>query len=249
MGYATERFSKRLRQLRETAGLTQEQFAKELGVSRGAISYYEKGERTPDIEFLDSLYEYFEFSIPFDFLLGNTANIKVEHKNMFEYYGLNDEACRRLEAVPRRGHIVSEILANDNFTLIEDAYDYYIQRYKTSDPCGRGYISFLITDCLNHIIFDSLLTLGELNLSDEEKKEKSIRYKKTLAEFKEQSKKWKAEEEERKKHQGELLDRIEKVAAFDLENMKEDNAIKYEAFDKIYDEFFIDELEDKRYYK
>lgn len=42
MGYATKRFSKRLKQLRETAGLTQEQFAKELKVSRGAISYYEK---------------------------------------------------------------------------------------------------------------------------------------------------------------------------------------------------------------
>ena len=60
MGYATERFARRLRQLREAAGLTQEQFAKELKVSRGAISYYEKGERTPDIEFLNSLYDYFD---------------------------------------------------------------------------------------------------------------------------------------------------------------------------------------------
>ena len=49
MGYATKRFAKRLKQIRETAGLTQEQFAKELKVSRGTISYYEKGERTPDI--------------------------------------------------------------------------------------------------------------------------------------------------------------------------------------------------------
>ena len=49
MGYATDMFAKRLKELRETAGLTQEQLAKELKVSRGAISYYEKGGRTPDI--------------------------------------------------------------------------------------------------------------------------------------------------------------------------------------------------------
>ena len=79
MGYATERFSKRLKELRETAGLTQEQLAKELKVSRGAISYYEKGERTPDIEFLDSVAEYFQIPLEFawDILIICTKNTET----------------------------------------------------------------------------------------------------------------------------------------------------------------------------
>ena len=52
------------------------------------IAYYEKGERTPDIEFLDSLYDYFQCTVPFDFLLGNTDNIKEEHRNMYDFYVL-----------------------------------------------------------------------------------------------------------------------------------------------------------------
>lgn len=63
MGFVTDNFSKRLKTLRETAELTQEQLAKELKVSRGAISYYEKGERTPDIEFLDSVSEFLVFRL------------------------------------------------------------------------------------------------------------------------------------------------------------------------------------------
>ena len=59
MGYATNCFAKRLKEVREAAGMTQAQLASELNVSRGAISYYEKGERTPDIEFLDSFSDYF----------------------------------------------------------------------------------------------------------------------------------------------------------------------------------------------
>ena len=95
MGFATEIFSKRLRELREIAELTQAQLANELKVSRGAISYYEKGERTPDIEFLTDVSEL--FSVSLEYLLGYTDNIEIEHCNLYETYGLTDTVLDKLE--------------------------------------------------------------------------------------------------------------------------------------------------------
>ena len=46
MDNVTKIFSKRLRQLRGTK--SQDEAAKGIGISRGALSYYEKGERNPD---------------------------------------------------------------------------------------------------------------------------------------------------------------------------------------------------------
>ena len=104
MGYATDVFSKRLKELREAAGLTQEQLAQKLKVSRGTISFYEKGERTPDIEFIDMLSVH--FNIPVDYAIGFTSNLKIEHRNMYEHYGLTDEACEALSSSPQIGYLI-----------------------------------------------------------------------------------------------------------------------------------------------
>ncbi|WP_138310986.1 MULTISPECIES: helix-turn-helix transcriptional regulator [unclassified Clostridium] len=152
MGYATKRFSKRLKQLRETAGLTQEQFAKELKVSRGAISYYEKGERTPDIEFLDSLYDYFNCTLPVDYLLGNTDNYREEHKNMFDFYGLTDNACNYLERNTDIGIIISTMLEDDDFYGLTQLYRSTLENHELFDYGQIEYISFLITQSLKEII-------------------------------------------------------------------------------------------------
>lgn len=48
-------FRYRLRDLREDIGVTQAKFAKEMGVSRAAIGYYESGERLPDIAFAQTV--------------------------------------------------------------------------------------------------------------------------------------------------------------------------------------------------
>ena len=248
MGHATNRFAKRLKQIRETAGLTQEQFAKELGVSRGAISYYEIGERTPDIEFLDSLYEYFHFTVPYDFLLGDTDNIKKEHRNMYEHYGLTDLACDHLENVPKRGHIISTILGHEDFSLLENAYDYVIQKYKNFDSIDFNYISFLVTDCFERIIYDSLIALGELNLSDEEKEKRKVLYEKWRKEFEFKQKQWEAEEEQYEKQRELEHKKIEEECAILAKQDEEKNAIRYNTIDSIFDEFVIDELEIKRRY-
>lgn len=63
--------SRRLRELREETGLSQALLAEELGVSRGSISYYENGDRTPDVDFLSKAKAY--FGVDYEYLLGESS--------------------------------------------------------------------------------------------------------------------------------------------------------------------------------
>ncbi len=58
-----EQFPERLRRLREAAGLSQEELGKALYVTRQAVSKWECGESTPDINTIVKLAEYFGVSV------------------------------------------------------------------------------------------------------------------------------------------------------------------------------------------
>lgn len=58
--------------LRDRNKLTQEELAKRVGISRAALSHYEKNRREPDYETLERIADYFEVNV--DYLLGRTNN-------------------------------------------------------------------------------------------------------------------------------------------------------------------------------
>jgi len=70
MNNVTDIFRTRLKDLRTAANLNQAELGTTLGISRGAISYYENGERLPDIEILHRIAKFFNVSS--DYLLGLT---------------------------------------------------------------------------------------------------------------------------------------------------------------------------------
>lgn len=158
MGNVTKVFGERLKTLREAAELTQQQLAEALKVSRGAISYYENGDRTPDIEFLDCASEY--FGVSFDYLLGFSENLRCEYANMYEIYGLTDQACYELE-IGNAGPIISEILTDKDFFIVERMLSDMIKYYKDFDSTMIDYFSFLLSNFLTKTIKKSLLR--ELN--------------------------------------------------------------------------------------
>ena len=83
--------SERLKQLRIHKGLTQEQLAKRLGVTRGALSMYESGLRQPSY---DVLIEYsLLFNVSCDYILG------VERKRLIDATGLSDKEIQTVEDV------------------------------------------------------------------------------------------------------------------------------------------------------
>lgn len=78
-------FSDRLKELRLEKGLTQERFAQELNVSKGAIAMWETGKRTPDIEMLKTISNYFSVSV--DELIGNDiSSTKKEISSLDDVY-------------------------------------------------------------------------------------------------------------------------------------------------------------------
>ena len=55
----------RIKELRKSKGLTQAELAAKLGVTRQAVSLYEKGQRKPKIETWKKLADYFGVSVPY----------------------------------------------------------------------------------------------------------------------------------------------------------------------------------------
>jgi len=66
----------RIAELREQRGLTQEELASSLGISRAALSHYEKNRREPDFETLSKMADLFQVSV--DYMIGRTNNPETE---------------------------------------------------------------------------------------------------------------------------------------------------------------------------
>ena len=64
-----------LKNIRKKRNLNQQKVAMDLNISREALSYYENGKRSPDVDTLLALSNYFNVSI--DYLLCRTENPKM----------------------------------------------------------------------------------------------------------------------------------------------------------------------------
>jgi len=95
------KFPKRLKELRESRKMTQQELANVFNISRSAITKYENGERSPDPETLQKFAEFFNVSV--DYLLGRTDNIHFpypdenESSKLGEYIRMSDFAQRLIQ--------------------------------------------------------------------------------------------------------------------------------------------------------
>jgi transcriptional regulator with XRE-family HTH domain len=107
-----EIFSKRLKILREEKGISQTELAEKIGVSRGSISFYENGDRLPDIEILGKIQEY--FSVDYDFLLGK-SNFKTKEREKEQTGNWNKLQKLFASLSPD----LADILVNDLIKILE----------------------------------------------------------------------------------------------------------------------------------
>lgn len=84
-------FQSVLKSLRKSFGLTQDELANKLDVSRSTIGMYENGSREPDYETLETIADF--FNVDTDYLLGRTTKTTV----LPEHYYLDEDAREAAE--------------------------------------------------------------------------------------------------------------------------------------------------------
>ena len=89
-------FSTRIRKLRE-GSKNQGEFADSVGISRGAMSYYEQEARTPDIGVLRAICE--KCNVSADYLLGLIPDQNHAVSDVCRETGLSPEAARTLRII------------------------------------------------------------------------------------------------------------------------------------------------------
>ncbi len=132
-------FGERLRQLRNEKGLSQEALAKDLGISKGSLGFYETCKNTPDIEILDTVSKYFDVSL--DYLLGRSTNktTDTQLQAVCKYTGLSeiaieiiqgntiipDKLCLYPDDLPVTRHEITNFIIEKIFSdLISIIFDY-----------------------------------------------------------------------------------------------------------------------------
>lgn len=73
-------FSEKIREIRNDSGLTQEEMAARLGVTRQAVSNWENGKNLPDIEILIDISRTFSVSLD-ELILGENGGSDMSEKN------------------------------------------------------------------------------------------------------------------------------------------------------------------------
>ncbi len=107
------RFNERLRSLREGKGLTQQQLADALEISKSSVNMYERGEREPGFETLEAIAGV--FNVDMNYLYGKSD---VRNSLFMPYGGVPDgyREMPAMTALPIVGHIAcgQPITAEEN---------------------------------------------------------------------------------------------------------------------------------------
>lgn len=111
-------FAERLIQLRNERGLSRQQVADDLQISRASLEYYEKEKRAPDIEMLYKIADYFHTSA--DYLLGRTdcKTTDADKKAVCDYLGLSESEIDDIRIITKSGKPLSLMLSDFCASLV-----------------------------------------------------------------------------------------------------------------------------------
>jgi transcriptional regulator with XRE-family HTH domain len=205
-------FPEKFKELRNAIGISQEDFAKALGVSRASIGYYESGSRLPDAAFLAILSDLTGCDI--EFLLGgnpsmihNTPLFVAEYDLSDDQYGILNELLRISSFKDFLCQDVLKIFEQINLfqsfpfsrahgSLVQSVIEYEVTK-EFSDVINSifSHIRYLSmygdrdTEEVDREITESLKRLSErLGQHDEEAKKHSEEFYRQIAEEKEREK-------------------------------------------------------------
>ena len=95
------KYGKRLKELREKKGITQDQLAKMLNTSRSRIGMYEQGRRQPDFETQEALADIFNVNMDYLFCKNDSEDMQILIETASK---LDNDSFDRLLAYARNLH-------------------------------------------------------------------------------------------------------------------------------------------------
>lgn len=107
-------FSKRIKELRKEAGLTQQQLGDKLNVTKGSICSYENGTRMASIEILIEISNLFHVDL--DYLIGTDSYVVSDNK---ENYGMRmaKEEIDLIIELRKHSDLYSNLINNQKRTI------------------------------------------------------------------------------------------------------------------------------------
>jgi|GEM_PF-2930869 len=120
-----ETFAQRLFELRESSGITRQQFADDLNITRSSLEFYEKGKRTPDIDMIAKIAKKLDVTTDYLFGLSKFQTTDITEKAVCEYTGLSESVIKRLHkwmpaVAKKRINKIFSCFQFDNFLGIID---------------------------------------------------------------------------------------------------------------------------------
>mgnify|MGYP005808507097 CR=1 FL=1 len=89
-------FNEKIKQLRDKHGISQKKLADAIGVAQSSINYWEKGERTPSIDAVQKLANYFDVTL--DEILLNDSDINIVDTDVEQLRKEYQDLCYSLTA-------------------------------------------------------------------------------------------------------------------------------------------------------
>ncbi|AMP20005.1 hypothetical protein AZF37_01375 [endosymbiont 'TC1' of Trimyema compressum] len=134
--------------MRKLGEVTQAELASYIGVSKGSIGFYEKAERTPDIEVLAKIADF--FGVTLEYLLGWSDNLFRENLDAGNQLKLSDTAIVNIFCLDEENYNLKRLFNH----FLESKYffefmfalnDYCTGTYKKYFNDGKDYVTFHLT--------------------------------------------------------------------------------------------------------
>lgn len=151
--YVKSIFPERFKELRNAIGISQEDFAKALGVSRASIGYYESGSRLPDAAFLAILSDLTGCDV--GFLLGSNPNMVRNAPSFVAEYDLSDAQYEILDKLLSISTFREFLCYSDvvhAFSNIDDFRKY--ASTKKHGPLVQSVVEYTVVKELSSVIQD-----------------------------------------------------------------------------------------------
>lgn len=111
-------FGDRLKLLRNRKGLSQAEFAKQIGVSKSSVNMYERGEREPNFETLETIADY--FNVDLDYLMGKS---EIENRAKAAIIPFKPDNRNVLRLAGRDGSYLERTLTDDQLKALTAILD------------------------------------------------------------------------------------------------------------------------------